>query len=78
VGLKERSTEAAFNEIRELLQLAAESVTDSAGKAIPDPERAFQRLEGAMARRRVKTLARTGVGVGKDLLEFLGLLFGRS
>jgi len=53
VKLRARDTESAFNELRTLLELAAEAVRDSVGKPVRDPELAYERLDRALTSRSI-------------------------
>lgn len=68
VKLQSKAVEVAYQELSDLLGLAAKSVSDSTGKPIRDPEAAYERLDRALTSRSIKVAAKK-VAVAADTVR---------
>jgi hypothetical protein len=75
VKLQSRGVEAAYQELSDLLRVAAESVRDSTGKPIRNPEAAYERLDRALTSRSIKITGKKLAGAANAVLPWLEKLF---
>lgn len=75
VVLRARGVEAAYEEVAEVLTLAADSLRDSIGRYVGEPRDAFDRIDRALTTRAVISVAKDVTGAARAVLPWLRALF---